>query len=54
MPGEEAVPLRANSQPTVSHKNRHPQMEVAKAAAEAADNSTVAVDNDGGIMMIGS
>lgn len=28
MLGEEVVSLRANSQPTVSHKNRHPHMEV--------------------------
>lgn len=54
MPEEEVVSLRANSPPMVSHKNRHPQMEVVEVAAAVVDNSTIAVDNDGSIIMIGS
>lgn len=47
---DEVFSLEANSEPTASDKNKHP--EVVVMVAVVVDNNTVGADNDGSIIMI--
>lgn len=49
---DNVVFLRAISQPTVSHKNRHPKMVVV--VTTVVENKIIGVDNDVSIVTIGS